>query len=103
MAGLPKRINLISWNIARALARYGLPLALVLAPAVVRGAESIRQAVLAETETEVQVTTTPNAVCRLEHEMEKGLHIQFDADDRGVVRIYVRPQTRAPRVAVRLL
>src|ERR1039458_1516683 len=75
---------------------------LLLTPAAARAAAPTQQTLFPEEETLLTIQTTPKAVCILGHATEKGLHLQFDADDRGVVRIHVAARTGAQPIAVRL-
>jgi hypothetical protein len=52
--------------------------------------------IVPEVETLITFQTAPKAVCKLHHETVKDKHLQLDADDGGLVRVYTprHPRTR---------
>jgi hypothetical protein len=67
-------------------------------------AATFPRAVPPQAETMVTVQATPNAVCQLGYEDAsfKSRRVQFDADDQGVVRIFVTAHAKAQPIAVNL-
>jgi hypothetical protein len=65
-------------------------------------ASPIQQTLPPEAETLVTIETAPKAVCTLKNDAEKRLHLQFDADDNGIVRIHAKANTNAQPIAVYL-